>query len=122
MDFFIETGLLRDLSCFFLVIGLFSFFWLKANQKLKEENLEKKIEEWWSSSTNEEDFVKKFKIFLEIYPTSKKRNSKKKVYLYLKKIKEILQKQYFREEIISGETYEKLLDLIEEKSKKLLSE
>jgi hypothetical protein len=121
MDFFIETGLLRDLSCLFLVVALFSFFWSKANQKLKEENLEKKIEEWWSSSIDEEDFVKKFKIFLEIYPTSKKRKGKKKIYAYLKKIKEILKKQYFREEIISSETYEKLLDLIEEKEKQLLS-
>lgn len=121
MDFFIETRLLRDLGCFFLVVALFSFFWSKANQKIKEENLERKIEEWWYGSTDEKDFVKKFNIFLEIYPTSKKRKGKKKIYAYLKKIKEILKKQYFREEIISGETYEELLDLIEEKEKQLLS-
>jgi hypothetical protein len=134
--FFIETGLLRDLSCFFLDIVLFSFFWLRAEGKIynelknkllnkftriKAQRIEEEIKRWWEGSSDEKDFVKKFEIFLKIYPTQKTRKSKRKTYIYLKKIQEILKKQYFREEIISGETYEELLDLIEEKEKKLLS-
>jgi hypothetical protein len=136
MDFFIETGLLRDLSCFFLAIVLFSFFWLRAEGKIynelknkllnkftriKAQRIEEEIKRWWEGSSDEKDFVKKFEIFLKIYPTQKTRKSKRKTYIYLKKIQEILKKQYFREEIISGEIYEELLDLIEEKEKKLLS-
>jgi hypothetical protein len=136
MDFFIETRLWRDLSFFFLATGLFSFFWLKAEGKLynelkekllnkftelKAQKIEEEIKRWWEGSNEEKDFVKKFEIFLKIYPTQKTRKSKRKTRIYLKKIQEILQKQYLREEIISGETFEELLDLIEEKRKELLS-
>lgn len=112
---------LRDLSFLVLSAGFFSFAWFKFDEKSKEETLKEKIAEWWESSANEEDFLKKFEILLESHPTPRTEKSRKKAYYYLKKIQVILQKNYLREEKISHDIYERLLDLLDQKKENYAS-
>jgi len=107
--------LLKDLSFFVLSMSIFSFILVKAHQKIKEEKMKEKINEWWKTSKDEEDFLKKFETFLEIYFTPRTEKNRRKAYAYLKKIQVILQKNYLREEKISHDLYERLLNLIEAK-------
>jgi hypothetical protein len=102
------------LSLFFVGFLILRFY---LGQKLEIQEIKEKIKDWWDKKPDEKIFQEKIEIFLEEFPRPKKRRGLKKAQKILREIQCSLQKDFLREDKISHDVFEILIDKIERKRK-----